>query len=107
MSFCRNDRRTIALAAAVAGLMAMPAIAAAEDKIYPPGTDCANQPTIVGRLLCGRQEYRRQHGVSVEQPTVAPETRDNEPFPDPPSAQMEERLDTPQQLQPNTASPKH
>jgi hypothetical protein len=89
----------------------IPAIAAAQTKIYPPGTDCANQPTIAERLLCGRQEFRREHGLSVEQPTIVPpgSVKQPEPFPEPPMPRPELQLVPGQQeqVQPNTASPKH
>jgi hypothetical protein len=61
---------TLALAA---GFAVLPLSAASgQDKIYPPGTDCANQPTIAERLLCGRQEFRRQSETSVPQPAPPP-----------------------------------
>jgi hypothetical protein len=70
---------TLVLAAAI---LAVPATAVSgQTKIYPPGTDCANLPTIAERLLCGRQEFRRQSGVSTQQPTAVP------PQPSPPEQQ--------------------
>src|ERR1041385_6121230 len=69
----RMNRKAIALAPAVVGVVGASSIAAAQTKIYPPGTDCANLPTIAERLLCGRQEFRREHGLSVEQPTIVPQ----------------------------------
>jgi hypothetical protein len=100
--------------AAVAGLLAATDIASAQTKIYPPGTDCANQATIAARLLCGRQEYRREHGLSVMQPTIVPEgsAPDSVDEPDPiptrpaPSALV---LPSGQEMkaQSNTASPNH
>jgi hypothetical protein len=68
MRALRRPRRMLSLVATIAGVLTMPVAASAEDKVYPPGTDCANQPTIAARLLCGRQEFRRQQGMSVEQP---------------------------------------
>jgi hypothetical protein len=111
----RKHRRSLAVAFGFAGVIAMPLVAAAQTKIYPPGTDCANLPTIAERLLCGRQEFRRQQGISVEQPTIVPQgsvpgTADEpEPFPQQPMPQPELRLVPGQQerMQPNTASPNH
>ena len=94
------------LIAALAGFSALPIAASAEDKIYPPGTDCANQPTIAERLLCGRQEFRRQSGTSVEQPMEAPPSLEDreQTVPESTSRQL-----TPEQqrLVPRTASPNH
>jgi hypothetical protein len=96
------------LAAALAGIAAMPAISAAQTKIYPPGSDCANQPTIAERLLCGRQEFRREHGLSVQQPTIVPpgSVEQPQPFPEP-MPHPELRPDEEEQIAPNTASPNH
>jgi len=60
--------------ALVAAILAVPSPAAfAQAKVYPPGTDCANLPTIAERLLCGRQEFRRQSGtVTQQQPAETP-----------------------------------
>jgi hypothetical protein len=110
-----NHRRSLALTFAVAGVVTVPMVAAAQTKIYPPGTDCANLPTIAERLLCGRQEFRRQHNLSVEQPTIVPQgsvpgtVDEPEPFPEQPMPQPELRLVPGQEerLQPNTASPNH
>ncbi|GAB2175800.1 hypothetical protein [Dongia sp. agr-C8] len=103
-----NHRRSFALAAAVAGIMTMPGTATAQSKIYPPDTDCANQPTIAERLLCGRQEFRRQHGLSVEQPDAATPDEPG-PFPDQPLPPAELRPAPGQsgKMPPNTASPNH
>jgi hypothetical protein len=94
------------LLGALAGLCALPVAASAEDKIYPPGTDCANQPTIAERLLCGRQEFRRQSGTSVEQPMEVPPSQQDrskafqEPTPAPTAL-------TPITEQQRTSSPNH
>ena len=100
----------LSLVGAIAGVLTMPAVASAEDKIYPPGTDCANQPTIAERLLCGRQEFRRQSGTSVEQPMEAsPAPLDgDQPFPDTPAppADLRPPPDQPTYL-PRTSSPSH
>jgi hypothetical protein len=107
-------RRSLAVAAAFASLLSTPGLASAQTKIYPAGTDCANQPTIAERLLCGRQEYRREHGLAVVQPTIVPEgsvpgsADEPNPIPTqpapaalvPPAAQQI-------QSQPNTASANH
>jgi len=109
----RNHRRSLALAAVLVGIATMPVLAAAQTKIYPPGTDCANQPTIAERLLCGRQEFRREHGLSVEQPTVVPQESvpgfvdEPEPFPEQPMPSPELRPGQEEEMQPNTASPNH
>jgi len=100
----------LSLVAAIAGVLTMPVVASAEDKIYPPGTDCANQPTIAERLLCGRQEFRRQSGTPVEPPTEtspAPLEEDR-PFPDtpPPPADLRSPPDQSTDL-PRTSSPSH
>jgi hypothetical protein len=110
-----NYRRAIALAVAVAGVVGASGIAAAKTKIYPPGTDCANLPTIAERLLCGRQEFRREHGLSVEQPTIVPQgsvpgsVDEPDPIPQPmPPAELQPPSEQPQLMQqPNTASPNH
>jgi hypothetical protein len=110
MRLRRNHRRSLALAAALVGVAILPAVAAAQTKIYPPGSDCANQPTIAERLLCGRQEFRREHGLSVEQPTIVPpgSVRQPEPLPEPPMPPSQVSP-TPgqEEMQPNTASPNH
>jgi hypothetical protein len=111
MRWSMNYRRAIALAVAVAGVVGASGIAAAQTKIYPPGTDCANLPTIAERLLCGRQEFRREHGLSVEQPTIVPQGSVDEPDPIPqpmPPAELQSPSEQPQPMQqPNTASPNH
>jgi hypothetical protein len=94
--------------AAIAGVLTMPVVASAEDKIYPPGTDCANQPTIAERLLCGRQEFRRQSGTAVEQPTETPPPLDEErPFSDPPAPPADLRPPDQPTYLPRTSSPSH
>jgi hypothetical protein len=105
-----HPRKMLALVAAIASVIALPAAASAQAKIYPPGTDCANQPTIAGRLLCGRQELRRQSGTAIEQPMEKPpEPRlESEPFPEQPGVRPNLLLAPEQQLQsPRTASPNH
>lgn len=106
--------RIFTLAVAVAGLLTASDIASAQTKIYPPGTDCANQATIAARLLCGRQEYRREHGLSVVQPTIVPEgpvpdsVDEPEPIPTQPApAELLRPSGQQIQSQPNTASPNH
>jgi hypothetical protein len=106
--------RTITLAAAIAGLLAASDIAAAQSKIYPPGTACANLATIAERLLCGRQEYRREQGLSVVQPTIVPEgsapasVDEPDPIPAPPApAELVPPSGRQIESQMNTASPKH
>ncbi len=109
MRALRNHRSLLPLVGAIAGVLAMPVIASAEDKIYPPGTDCANQPTIAERLLCGRQGFRRQSGTSVEQPKEVPAPLDQErPFPATPAhpADLGPVPDQPSTL-PRTSSPTH
>jgi len=115
MRLRRTHRRRLAVAVAFAGVVTMPVVGAAQTKIYPPGTDCANLLTIAERLLCGRQEFRRQQGLSVEQPTIVPQgsvpgtVDEPEPFPQQPMPQPELRLVPGEQerMQPNTASPNH
>lgn len=110
MRALRSHRRVLSLVGAIVGVLTMPVVASAEDKIYPPGTDCANQPTIAERLLCGRQEFRRQSGTSVEQPTEAPPAPldEDRPFPDTPAppADLRPAPDQPTYL-PRTSSPNH
>jgi hypothetical protein len=114
-------RKTLLLAAAVAGLVSAPGMTAAQTKIYPEGTDCANQRTIAERLLCGRQEFRREHGLSVVQPTIVPQgsvpeasvpdgsIQEPDPIPAQPTPPAELRSPSEQQEQlvPHTASPNH
>jgi hypothetical protein len=110
MSILADRVRLISRAAALAGILAMPAVASAESKIYPPGTDCANQPTIAERLLCGRQEFRREQGVSVEQPNAVPPAPSDEerPFPNQPMPPADlAPAPARQQLLPRTSSPNH
>ena len=105
----RINHRILSLSFAVAGILALPAVASAQNKIYPPGTDCANQPTIAERLLCGRQEFRRQQGSSVEQPNqAAPAPLDEDrPFPDQPTSPTDLQPPPAQQSLPRTSSPTH
>ena len=109
MRISDSHRRTLLFAAAIAAMVgASPGAVSAEDKIYPPGTDCANQPTIAERLLCGRQEYRRQHGISVQQPEQVPPAPQDEGqvFPETPTAPMDVRPSPREQEQlPRTSSP--
>jgi hypothetical protein len=106
----RVNRRILSLVFATAAILAMPAVASAQSKMYPPGTDCANQPTIAERLLCGRQEFRRQQqGSSVEQPNEIPPAPldEDRPFPDQPTLPADIRLPPAQQQLPRTSSPDH
>ena len=64
-------KRVLLWMAATGILSTMPMIALGQTKIYPPGTDCANLPTIAERLLCGRQEFRRQSGMPL--PPASPD----------------------------------
>lgn len=98
----------IVLAAAIAGALTLPGMASAQSKIYPPGANCANEATISERLLCGRQEFRRQHGLSVDQRDAAPSDEPG-PFPDQPMPPTDLRAEPgqPGEMQPNTASPNH
>jgi hypothetical protein len=112
LEFCAlpSDRRMLFRIAGIAGVLAIPALASAQSKIYPPGTDCANQPTIAERLLCGRQEFRRHSGTAAEQPTESPAAPldGNRPFPDPPTPTTDYRpAPEQQQVLPRTASPNH
>jgi hypothetical protein len=93
-------QRTLMAAVLAAGSLLPATAALGEDKIYPPGTDCANQPTIAERLLCGRQEFRRQSGVSTEQPAPLPEQPALSP-----SVAEDPRIATPLDAQQRTASP--
>jgi len=69
----------------IALIVATPAIVATADTIYPPGTECANLPTIAERLLCGRQELKRGD-AATQQPNVPPPPYDGY-SPDPDAAQ--------------------
>jgi len=61
--------RTLIFVGLTAGMLLTPLVAASgQSKIYPPGTNCANLPTIAERLLCGRQEFRRQSDSSTQVP---------------------------------------
>jgi len=104
-------RRTALMAATIAGLLSPPGIATAQTKIYPEGTDCANQPTLAERLLCGRQEFRREHGLAVVQPTIVPPGTVDEPepiLPGPtPPIELRQPSEQQERLQPRTASPIH
>ncbi|WP_395023053.1 hypothetical protein [Dongia sp.] len=102
-----NSRQNLVLAAAVAAVI-IPGIASAQSKVYPPEADCANQPTIAERLLCGRQEFRRQQGVSVETPNGLTPGEPG-PFPDQPMppAELRPAPGQAEELEPNTASPNH
>jgi hypothetical protein len=96
-----TDRTWMALLVA-AGILLPVAAASGEDNIYAPGTDCANLPTIAERLLCGRQEFRRnQSNTSVEQP-IPPSPE--QPTLSPAIAE-DPRIATPQEGQQRTASP--
>lgn len=67
--------RTLLFAGLTATIMLTPMVAASgQSRIYTPGTDCANQPTIAARLLCGRQEFRREQGLSNTQPAPLDES---------------------------------
>lgn len=105
----RVNRRILSLAFAIAGILVLPAVASAQSKIYPPGTDCANLPTIAERLLCGRQEFRRQQGSSVEQPNEIPPAPldEDRPFPAQPTPPADIRLSPAQHQLPRTSGPDH
>ncbi|MDQ7250921.1 hypothetical protein [Dongia sedimenti] len=108
MRVSRSHGRLLSLAGAVVGILTLPIAASAQAKIYPPGTDCANQPTIAERLLCGRQEFRRQSGTAIETPDQTPPAAldEDRPFPDqpvPPPASLSPAPE-PQPL-PRSASP--
>jgi hypothetical protein len=111
MRVARHYRWTVALAAAAAGLLSATGIAVAQTKIYPEGTDCASQPTLAERLLCGRQEFRREHGLAVVQPTIVPPGTVDEPepiLPGPtPPIELRQPSEQQERLQPRTASPSH
>jgi hypothetical protein len=62
-------RRCLHLATVIVGLSMAAGIAAA-DETYPPGTECANLRTIAERLLCGRQELKRNDAAVQEQKNV-------------------------------------
>ena len=71
-----------------AGLALSSVAARDDDATYPPGTECANQPTIAGRLLCGRQELRQdpnaaQQGQNVPAAPYDGYTPDEEASPRP------------------------
>ena len=102
-----SKRHRSILIAALVGFSALPIAASAEDKIYPPGSDCANQPTIAERLLCGRQEFRRQSDTSVEQPMEKPPSLEGRGPALPDSPPVHNELTPQQQLVPRTSSPNH
>ena len=78
-------RGCLHLAIVIAALsMAVPIAAA--DETYPPGTECANLRTIAERLLCGRQELKRNDAAVQEQKNVPPPPYDGY-SPDPDQAQ--------------------
>jgi hypothetical protein len=95
-------QRTLIAIVVAAGILLPAAVASGEDRIYPPGTDCANLPTIAERLLCGRQEFRRQSGTSVQPPAPLPEQPSLSP-----SVAEDPRMETPLVGQQRTASPNH
>ena len=64
--------RTSSIALALAVSAFAPALASADDVTYPPGTNCANLPTLSARLVCGRQELRRDDPASRENVTPPP-----------------------------------
>jgi len=86
-------------------LAAAPVAWARADTVYPPGTECANLPTIADRLLCGRQELKRGDAVT-RQPNVPPPPYDGY-SPDPDAAQPPPSGTTnpPPLVLPNTNSP--
>jgi hypothetical protein len=105
----KSDRRTLVLIAAVAATLGASGVALAQTKIYPQGSDCANQPTIAERLLCGRQELRREKDSAVQQSSPVPPADEPEPFSAPPAPPGGLALDPEQgtRVQPHTASPRH
>jgi hypothetical protein len=95
-------RRTLLRALFV--LSGLPIGAASADQVYPPGTECANLPTISARLLCGRQEFKRgDAAVQQQQDVPAPPYDGYSPDPDqaqpPPGIQI-----TPAPLLPSSNS---
>jgi hypothetical protein len=62
----------------------LPHFASAQDADYPPGTECANEPTIAKRLLCGRVELRRGDPAAKQNAPAPPYDGYS---PDPDSAQ--------------------
>jgi hypothetical protein len=64
--------RTSSIALVVAAIAFVPALAQADDVTYPPGTECANLPTLSARLVCGRQELRRGDPAAKAQQNVPP-----------------------------------
>ena len=77
------NRRHLTLVTLI--LIAGPARIAMADPVYPPGTGCANLPTIAARLICGRQELKRGDAAARE-PNVPPPPYDGY-SPDPDAAQ--------------------
>jgi hypothetical protein len=65
-----TQRTALALSIALIATAALPFAAAADDTTYPPGTECANLPTISARLLCGRQELKRGDAAVQQQKNV-------------------------------------
>ena len=93
----------IGLALVVATMTPPPAMA--EDKIFPPGTECANLPTIADRLLCGRQELRRgEQPENVPAPPYDGYIRDEGSVP-PPSTPDNIIVPPPPQTAPATGAP--
>jgi hypothetical protein len=110
MRVSRSHGRLLSLAGAFVGILALPIAASAQTKIYPPGSDCANQPTIAERLLCGRQEFRRQSGTTIDTPAETPPAAldEDRPFPDQPAPPPASLSPAPEpQLLPRSSSPNH
>jgi len=104
--------RALIFAGLTVSLLLTPMVAASgQSKIYPPGTDCANLPTIAERLLCGRQEFRREQGVSNTRPAPLDESGKIEGRPPLPTADetAPRELSLPPQdsSQERTSSPLH
>lgn len=94
------------LLSCVALIVAAAPVPVTADTVYPPGTECANLPTIAGRLLCGRQELKRGDAAARQPSVPAPPYDGYSPDPDAAQPPPNGTTNTPPPLVlPNTNSP--
>ncbi len=84
-------------------LAALPATEAVADQVFPPGTECANLPTIAERLLCGQQELKRGD-AATQRPNPQPPPYDGW-SPDPDQAQPPPNMQSVPPQAPSDTSP--